>query len=293
MVEITGGSPERVEVNLRVAAGELTQVFEQISGVERFNDYIGWVNRHVRMLAGQVSQRDIDDLLQTRGYWSLRGGDPVTLGNNLAETIRREIEYQRHALLLAADEIRSERQRWDGKGKEPVALILDTGVLEHNAEELDTADWHMIGDVHPHRFLYLVVTRVVLDEIDRHKQSRDNGSQAKARRAQARAAIRALWAMFGTGERAAAFSHTDGILAREGRFELLNDSIEHHQLADPDAELLDRSSSLRAYVEAKVVTFDIGLALRGKAAGIDVLLLRNDTSDEEAADGFDRRGVAR
>jgi hypothetical protein len=39
------------------------------------------------MLAGQISQRDIDALLQIRGYWSLRAGDPATLAENLNDII--------------------------------------------------------------------------------------------------------------------------------------------------------------------------------------------------------------
>jgi predicted ribonuclease YlaK len=194
------------------------------------------------------------------------------------------MEAQRFALERAADEIESERMRWHGNGQEPIALVLDTGVLEHYAKDLDAVDWHEIADLRPHRFLYLVIPRVVLDEVDRHKKSRGNDTQSKLLRSNARAAIKALWGMFGTRERATTFRRV-GIPNKEGRFELLNDSIEHVQLADADAELLDRSRTVRAYLPVKVITFDTGMALRGRAAGIDVVLYQADLDYEPSSGG--------
>lgn len=78
--------------------------------------------------------------------------------------------------------------------------------------------------------------------------------------------------MFGTGERSTLFTHPDETSQRTGNYELLQDPIEHVQFADPDAELLDRSRKLRAYLPVKVITFDTGMALRGRAAGLDIVL---------------------
>jgi len=280
MVEVLGNADTatRVAFNLQVAANDAVAVFND-NGIDRFNSYIRWVNAQVRIFAGQISQRDINALLQTTGYWGLLGSDPAALGSNLNEIVSRELEAQRYALENASKEVRQELQRWHGNGREPIALVLDTGVVEHYATELDTTDWHAIADVRPHRFLYLVIPRLVLDELDRHKQSRGNDTQARAVRARARAAIKVLWAMFGTGERAASFVRSDQVPIREGRFELLNDSIEHVQLPDADAELLDRSRTLRAYLPVKVITFDTGMALRGKASGIDVV--RSESLDPQ------------
>lgn len=271
MIEITGENPERIAFNLQVAANELVSVFNA-SGIDRFNSYVEWANRHVRMLAGQISQHDMDALIQTRGYWALRTSDPAALGNNLSETISREMEAQKYALENAAKDVKEEVQRWYGKGQEPIALVLDTGVLEAYADDLKSIDWHALADVRPHRYVYLVIPRVVIDELDRHKQSRNSTEHGRLVRWRAQAAIKALWAMFGTGEQSATFVQTDRVPAREGRFEILNDSIDHVQLGDADGEILDRSRTLRPYLSVKVVTFDTGMALRGKAAGIDVVL---------------------
>ena len=279
MIEILGGSPEDIAVNLQVAAGDLVSVFNK-AGIDRFHSYLGWANAQVRMFAGRISQHDIERLIQTRGYWALRTSDPAALGDNLSETISREMEAQKYALENAAKEVNAELQRWHGKGHDPVALILDTGLLERYAEQLDSVDWHDIADLRPHRFVYLVIPRVVLDELDRHKQSKNTSEQGRLVRVRARAAIKALWAMFGTRERPNTFAHAASVPVREGRFELLNDSIDHVQRADPDGEILDRSRTLRPYLPVKVITFDTGMALRGMAAGIDVVLSK-DPSDTD------------
>lgn len=208
--------------------------------------------------------------------WALRTSNPAALGNNLSETVSREMEAQKYALENAAKDVKEELQRWHGKGQEPIALVLDTGVLEAHAEHLKSIDWHALADVRPHRYVYLVIPRVVLDELDRHKQSRNSTDQGKLMRSRAQAAIRTLWAMFGTGEESTTFVQADRVPAREGRFEILNDSIEHVQLGDPDGEILDRSRALRPYLPVKTVTFDTGMALRGKAAGLDVVLAKDD-----------------
>ena len=271
MIEIIDGEPERIENNLRVATANMTQLWNY-SGKTLFDQYIKWVNSQVRMFAGIISARDVDQMFQTRGYWSLRSSDPSSLGENLTTTIHRELEAQKHAIEVAADGIRDERKRWEGHGKAPIALVLDTGVVEAFADRLLEADWHEVADIRPHRFLYLVVPRIVLDELDRHKQSRDNGAQSKARRMKARAAVKSLWAMFGAKDIFPTFCREDKTPTEQGGFELLNDDIDHVQLSDPDAELLARSRALFAYLPVKVVTFDTGMALRGMASGIDVVL---------------------
>jgi len=278
MIEITNGEPENVEQNLRLASNDMTPLFNH-SGIELFNLYIQWVNSHVRMLAGQISEDSIDTLLRTRGYWSLRGADPVSLGNNLSDTIRREIEAQKNRIDSAVEEVHTQRQRWSGLGLEPVALILDTGVVEEHAAHLLDVDWHQLADLRPHSYLYLVVPRVVVDELDRHKQSRDQN--AKERRSNARAAIKSLWGMFGSRELPSTFRRTDLTPTRQGKFELLNDDIEHVQLLDPDAEVLARSRSLTAYIPVKVITFDTGMALRGMASGIDVVRIEQAAKASE------------
>ena len=278
MIEITEGTPENIERDLRLASSEMTQLFNY-SGIELFNQYIYWVNSHVRMLAGQISEDSIDTLLRTRGYWSLRGADPVSLGNNLSDTIKREMEAQKRRIDLAVEEVHIQRERWRGLNMDPVALLLDTGVVEEYATRLLDVDWHQLVDLRPDRYIYLVVPRVVVDELDRHKQSRDQN--AKERRKHARAAIRSLWGMFGSGELPSTFTRTDLIPARHGRVELLNDDIEHVQQIDPDAEVLARSRTLTAYIPVKVVTFDTGMALRGMASGIDVVRIEQPDEASE------------
>lgn len=284
MIEIIDGEPECIEDNLRIASANMTQ-FWNYSGKTLFDQYIKWANSQVRMFAGLISARDVGELFQTRGYWSLRSSDPSSLGDNLTATVQREMEWQKHAIEVAADELRDERKRWHGQAKSPIALILDTGVVEAFADQLLEADWHKLADVRPHHFLYLVVPRVVLDELDRHKQSRDNGAQSKARRMKARAAIKSLWAMFGAKNKFPTFCREYKIPAEQGAFELLSDDINHAQLSDPDAELLARSRTLTAFLPVKVVTFDTGMALRGMASGIDVVLASAPDDEDEQSLG--------
>jgi PIN domain len=278
MIELTGSNPEWVEGSLSLATIDLININAH-SGMEMYNEYIGWANAQVRMLRGQISSADLDRLVLTRAYWSLRDMNPTALGNNLTETVRRELEAQKITIDAAINELRIERQRWHGRGMEPIALVLDTGVIEFYADALHETDWHELADLRPHRFAYIVVPRVVIDELDRHKQSRDQN--AKVRRANARAAIKALWPMFGSKETSTNYSLSCNGRELRGQFEMLTDDIEHLQLEDPDSEILARSRTLAPFIPVKVMTFDTGMALRGIASGDDVLLL--EQPDQEPA----------
>jgi hypothetical protein len=79
--------------------------------------------------------------------------------------------------------------------------------------------------------------------------------------------------MFGSMTQSPKFNHKDSTIDRRGRFELLNDGLDHIQLDDPDAELIARTRTLLPYVPVKILTYDIGLALRARATGLDVLRL--------------------
>jgi hypothetical protein len=269
MIEILDSDLEWVESALQMTRDAL-DVNQMVGGHDLYNEYMAWATIHRRLLAQRIGPRDLDRLILTRGYWSLRDSGPATLGNNLTEAVKLEIEAQKLAVDEAIAEVRSERQRWHGRNLDPTALVLDTGVVEHYAETLHSAEWHQMADIRPHRYVYIVVPRVVIDELDRHKQSRDQN--ARVRRARARAAIKSLWAMFGSKEMTTTYSKS-GALELRGSIELLNDDIEHVQLDDPDAEILARGRALAPFVPVKVLTFDTGMALRGMASGVDMVLL--------------------
>ena len=59
-----------------------------------------------------------------------------------------------------------------------------------------------------------------------------------------------------------------------GTFVLLCDKLDHQQLGDVDAEIIDRAQTLAPFVEQTVIlTCDRGMALRSRAAGVQAVRL--------------------
>ena len=269
----TGNDPADVETQLRAASAAAKNISGGgAQGYHLMNAYIAWADEWTRMLRSRIEKADLERLILVPEYWALRAHTPEDFGQAFMSHMFDELFARESDLLAAAEEIRHESQRWAGRGLDPIAVVLDTNIFLEWGDSLLEQDWHELLGLRPHRFLYLVLTRVVLDELDRHKQSRDASTQGQWRRAHAQAAIRSLWGMFGTHDLEMGYERTDSIPVRRAKFELVTDTIEHVQLDDPDAEILDRARALTAYVPTQVMTFDTGMALRGRAAGVDVVL---------------------
>ena len=116
---------------------------------------------------------------------------------------------------------------------------------------------------------------LVVDELDRTKRD--------AARTKARLALRELDRMFEDPDRAVPLNEADD----RTFVHLLMDDPAHRRLPEPDAELVDRVRALGDLTGRTVtlVTYDTGMALRARTAGLTVRKLAHPPKPDRSSTG--------
>lgn len=234
---------------------------------ERLLRYLEWANESQRMLAGQVSIRDVDRLIRTRMYQSLldgvghlAGSDQQRLVNGL---IANEVRERVTALDEACTAFGAQMDRWPA---ERAVVVPDTSFFiqyERKFKEMDFFD----GLAPEAQLVSVVIPMVVVDELDRLKESRDK-----------RVRWRAGHTLGFLGE----LLDGDALLG-EAKVELLTDDRGHVRLPEADDEIVDRATAVQSTAAGPVrlITYDTGMALRAKQLGLPVLKLSTDAGTGE------------
>ncbi|MFD3336041.1 PIN domain-containing protein [Streptomyces sp. NPDC058700] len=238
---------------------------------EHLLNYLTWATEQSRLLGSQVRARDVEALFFTPVYWALLNG-AGHVGGRLAprvsnllidQEVRQRLDDLERAVAAARDTI----YRWPERVS---TLVLDTSFfIEHERkfEEADFSDLHEpdVGQVR------LVVPMVVVDELDALKE----GRVSTHKRWRARHGLAVL----------------DRLLEEEttlGSYvvEVLPDQPGHVRLPDEDDEIVDRALALHTVAAGPVqlVTYDTGMALRAKVAGMPVRKLVKDLGPEPEPD---------
>ncbi|MFB7239337.1 PIN domain-containing protein [Streptomyces sp. NPDC056269] len=234
---------------------------------ERLLRYLEWVNESQRMLVGQISGPDIDRLVRTRMYESLLDGvghlastDHTRLLNGL---IANEVRERVAALEEASSSFAAQMDRWPA---ERAVVVPDTSFFIRHERKFKEVDF--LDRLAPEADLVsVVVPMVVVDELDRLKESRDKYVRWRA-------------------------GHTLGFLDElldgdallgEAKVELLTDNRGHVRLPEADDEIVDRATAVQSMAAGPVrlITYDTGMAMRAKLLGLSVLKLRTDAGTGE------------
>ncbi|WP_269203880.1 PIN domain-containing protein [Motilibacter peucedani] len=165
----------------------------------------------------------------------------------------------------AADRLERELDRWTRPGR---LVVPDTNVFLHLPEPWVEVPWKDRVGCRVAEALRLVIPLLVVDELDRAKLGRNET------RSRARGVLRLLDQHF-PDPSAVALLAGSGELQGSVTVELLLDDLGHVRLPDADSGLVDRAVELQALADRDVtiVTLDIGMALRARAAGVRALRL--------------------
>ncbi|MGW6966416.1 PIN domain-containing protein [Streptomyces zaomyceticus] len=153
--------------------------------------------------------------------------------------------------------------RWPA---ERAVVVQDTSFFirhERKFKDIDFFD----GLAPKAELVSVVVPMVVVDELDRLKESRDNHVRWRA-------------------------GHTLGFLDElldgdallgKAKVELLTDNRGHVRLPEADDEIVDRATAVRSMAAGSVrlITYDTGMAFRAKQLGLPVLKLSTDAGTGE------------
>jgi hypothetical protein len=219
--------------------------------------YLGWVNGAWRMLESHLEAAQLEELLHTPHYWSLRqmdGGEAWLHGQ-----VKVELNDRREALTAMADEAKNLAMRWDVPGS---IVMPDTNMLIHTNEFFDEFDWPEelgIGET-----VHLVIPMVVVDQLDSLKRSTQ---KVKSR---ARQTGKRLEALLPKPADRVVMRAADG---RETTLEVLIDALDHRRLPDSDSEIVNRALYLSrlAGKPVRIATWDNLMRFRAGAVDIETI----------------------
>lgn len=284
-----GVSRENLLKALQSVQGEVSNLRGGVGNArnaqERVLAYIEWTNSAVRMLGGQIRQSDIDRLVLTDRYSLLltTAGTLTSMDTPTQRVVngllRLELEDRATAFDAAVQALQSQILRWSGYER---YVMPDTSFYIHHQNKLEDLDpGSLLGD--PHTDFVVLVPMVIVDELDRLKESKDK--QARWRAGYTLAVLDRLFqdgvlrALLRKGETEPAAK-----VAPLGDvwIELLFDSPGHVRLPDEDDEIIDRALSVEPLANRKVMllTYDTGQSMRARHAGLQAVKLSREVGEE-------------
>jgi rRNA-processing protein FCF1 len=268
----------------------LTSVKTAVAGVrgkgagrpthERLLDYLGWANEAEQTLRHLLPSREVEQLVRTRKFDHLlssvgRFGPDMAFApvNGL---LAAELDERVDAFDVAIKAVEERIRRWR---LDAIFAVLDTTVYIEHPQELEAIDFRQLvnrrgEDIH------VLVPMVVVDELDGLKQH-------QRARTRARLALRTLDLLFArsTGPvrlRARDLRPLDSgdIPFGEVTIEVLLDPPGHRRLPINDDEIVDRAVAAQPLTGQTItlVTYDTGLAMRARSAGLAVIKLQPPAS---------------
>jgi len=86
------------------------------TAVDVFNEYLRWANESVRMLRHHVTEKDLEQLVLTRRYWTIQAmaTGPVGMAQYLVDV---ELDDRKIAFAETLRSTSDEFKRWDQRGR--------------------------------------------------------------------------------------------------------------------------------------------------------------------------------
>ncbi|WP_054682159.1 PIN domain-containing protein [Microbacterium sp. No. 7] len=250
--------------------------------VDRLNEYRTWSTRQIRSLTGQLMPASIEELVASRRHWLLQSLDPIAYGvAAVGELVDLEVTSCIEAVSAALKDLRGQADVWSKwrehgiAGKPYAAVVLDTNVLLRHSENLIDIPWNVGLNIFPHEAIALGIPMVVVEELDRLKDSNGAmylGDEKLAVRTLARKALRSLDTVFKAGylnwqirERGAGGMQ----LPDELHAILIVDDLHHTRTRDADLEIMDQAIRLRPFTSnVALATYDQAMIFRARSAGL-------------------------
>lgn len=247
----------------------------------RLTAYLEWATNSVRMLEHRVSATDIDRLVLTRGYERL-----LTAAGNLTGTdigtsrvlngmLSLEIRQRIADLDDAAKVLYAQIQAWGG---DAAFTTPDTSFYLKHEHKLKSIDFQAELGVLRLQSVRVIVPMVVLDELDRLKESGDQHTRWRAGHT------------LGVMDEAFAATPIPGLLRALTEspvtgavfLDVVFDPPRHVRLPIADDEIIERALAVQALAGRKVplLTFDTSQSSRARHAGLPCKKLTKPLGEE-------------
>ncbi|MFF4880237.1 PIN domain-containing protein [Micromonospora sp. NPDC000668] len=242
--------------------------------------YLDWCHEAQRRLRNQVRPAELDYLVPPKSYEVVlsaagsfgdqRAGDRLI--NGLVST---QMDERVSVLQAALDDLAEQVKRFERPGE---LLVLDTNVYMEHPEKIEA--WDLASDLYlGFEDVRIIVPLVVVDELDKGKR------QGAVRGYRAGYSVAYLDRI--TREQGGVIRAKDFSVEEKARgtvtIEVFLDPPGHVRLPDNDDEIVDRAIAVQALAgrPARLVTYDTGMAMRGRRVGLRVHRLEQPEKEED------------
>ncbi len=243
------------------------------SGFDLYNEYIRKASDQVKMLGSVLPRVDMDRVMTTPHYWMLLAIDPGGKGPVLNSMMNLELDEKIRLLDEAANALVAQELNYRPAG---LVVVPDTNYLLHHPHQLEAIPWASLGTGEVSH-LIVAIPILVVDELDKAKRRTDRTETGKESvRTRARTTLATLEGWF---ENQTETHHNLPIEEMEVEVTLVLDDPDRPRLPDADYEIIDNARSIKDLTGGRVLiaTFDSGMRLRARAAGVEATGARTDT----------------
>jgi hypothetical protein len=235
--------------------------------------YLYWSDQSAAQLRGLIPRSEINLLIFTDRHRMLWAAQATS---GLDNAVSFELDERIIALEATKNAIAGQIRSWDRVEK---FLALDTTFFLNHDKPLRETDFHDLLNDNT-RIIRILVPLAVVDELDRLKEGAE---RYRARARYSIAVLDDLWRYPGQPGLLLPEDGTPGTSSRETRVEVVMDRPGHIRLADTDDEIVDRIATIEPLTGKSItlLTFDTGMALRARAAGLTVAKFQKHPSPEQ------------
>jgi PIN domain len=237
--------------------------------------YLDWSDQSAARLREHIPRSETNLLIFTdrhRMLWAAQ----ATSGQDRAVSF--ELDERIIALEATKNAIADRTRSWARVEK---FLALDTTFFLNHDKPLRETNFHdLLNDNRRTIRIRILVPLAVVDELDRLKEGAE---RYRARARYSIAVLDDLWRYPGEPGLLLPEGSTPVTSSRETRLEVVMDRPGHVRLADTDDEIVDRIATIEPLTGKSItlLTFDTGMALRARAAGLTVAKFQKHPGPEQ------------
>lgn len=251
---------------------------------QRLLAYLDWASLAEEKLSSLVSSADLDRLVLTKRHDALDRSLGTLAGTATEVHVNRlislELDQRIKALGEAESSLSGEIGRWQHSD---YFIVADSSFYIQHMTKFKETDFAAVVNFSDGP-VCLLMPMMVVDELDKLKEHRDK--HVRWRAAHTLGVLEELHRDTGSTHRLRdadrAVQASTGIRRGEVNVEILFDPPRHVRLPIEDDEIIDRTVSSKPLIGRQVtlLTYDTGQAMRGRAAGLEVIKLGKPAEPE-------------
>ncbi|WP_223297247.1 PIN domain-containing protein [Catenulispora acidiphila] len=230
-----------------------------------------WVTDATRLLQDKISRNDVDDLILTRRYYALLESCGMLAGTDQQGLVYGLVDQELADRVDALDAAMKTLNEYAGRWGDPKWLVVaDSSFYLSSPERFADTSFHRVMGLHVEEEIHLLFPIVVVDELDRLKETGGTHPRWRAGHTLGRLDEAITSGVTGILHRSAPGEGQS--IVGQVTVEIVLDQPGHTRQPIADDEIIERAATIRAIAgrEVRLLTCDTSQATRGRMAGLKV-----------------------